>query len=85
MGIAASDGIAIGKAYLLTEPDLTFAKKTIDNPEGEITRLLDSFENAFQHGLRRASKVERLWPLMPRMQPCSPVGFSVSGPGDGSG
>ncbi|WP_373836152.1 phosphoenolpyruvate--protein phosphotransferase [Jeotgalibaca arthritidis] len=46
MGIAASDGIAIGKAYLLTEPDLTFAKKTIDNPEGEITRLLDSFENA---------------------------------------
>lgn len=46
MGIAASDGIAIGKAYLLTEPDLTFEKKTIENPESEISRLLDSFENA---------------------------------------
>lgn len=46
MGIAASDGIAIGRAYLLTEPDLTFEKRTVEDPEGEITRFLDSFEKA---------------------------------------
>lgn len=48
IGIAASDGIAIGKAYLLMEPDLSFEKRTIDNPESEITRFLDSFESAKQ-------------------------------------
>lgn len=46
MGIAASDGIAIGKAYLLTEPDLSFEKKTVEDSEGEINRLLKSFEIA---------------------------------------
>lgn len=46
VGIAASDGIAIGKAYLLTEPDLSFDKVSITNPEGEIKRLLDSFEKS---------------------------------------
>ncbi|MDE1547958.1 phosphoenolpyruvate--protein phosphotransferase [Jeotgalibaca caeni] len=46
MGIAASDGIAIGRAYLLTEPDLTFEKRIVEDPEGEITRFLDSFEKA---------------------------------------
>ena len=46
VGIAASDGIAIGKAYLLTEPDLFFDKVSITDPEGEIKRLLDSFEKS---------------------------------------
>lgn len=46
VGIAASDGIAIGKAYLLTEPDLTFEKVSINDPEGEVNRLLDSFEKS---------------------------------------
>lgn len=46
MGIAASDGIAIGKAYLLTEPDLSFEKRNVEDSEGEITRLLNSFEIA---------------------------------------
>ncbi len=46
VGIAASDGIAIGKAYLLTEPDLSFDKVSITDPEGEIKRLLDSFEKS---------------------------------------
>ena len=46
VGIAASDGIAIGKAYLLTEPDLSFDKVSITDPEGQIKRLLDSFEKS---------------------------------------
>ncbi|HDJ3393355.1 TPA: phosphoenolpyruvate--protein phosphotransferase [Staphylococcus aureus] len=49
-GIAASDGVAIAKAYLLVEPDLTFDKneKVID-VEGEVAK----FNNAIE-----ASKVE---------------------------
>jgi phosphoenolpyruvate-protein phosphotransferase (PTS system enzyme I) len=38
-GIAASNGIAIAKAYLLEAPDLSFEKKEIGNPEEEIKRL----------------------------------------------
>lgn len=40
-GIAASDGIAIAKAYLLIQPDLSFAVKTISDTEidQEIARL----------------------------------------------
>lgn len=38
-GIAASSGIAIAKAYQLATPDLSFEKKTIDNPSEEIERL----------------------------------------------
>jgi len=38
-GIAASDGVAVAKAYLLIEPDLSFSKVTIDDVEKEKTRL----------------------------------------------
>ncbi|WP_019242498.1 MULTISPECIES: phosphoenolpyruvate--protein phosphotransferase [Bacillus] len=38
-GIAASNGIAIAKAYRLIEPDLTVTKKAIENVEEEITRF----------------------------------------------
>jgi phosphoenolpyruvate-protein phosphotransferase (PTS system enzyme I) len=38
-GIAASGGIAIGKAYILNEPDLSFEEKQIDNPDKEIERF----------------------------------------------
>lgn len=41
-GIAASSGIAIAKAYRLVEPDLSFQKTTIDDPEKEITRFRES-------------------------------------------
>ena len=37
-GIAASSGIAFGKAYKLIEPDLSFEKKTVENSELEITK-----------------------------------------------
>ncbi|HHE6568019.1 TPA: phosphoenolpyruvate--protein phosphotransferase [Staphylococcus aureus] len=49
-GIAASDGVAIAKAYLLVEPDLTFEKnEKVTDVEGEVAK----FNNAIE-----ASKVE---------------------------
>ncbi|WP_461240962.1 phosphoenolpyruvate--protein phosphotransferase [Paucilactobacillus sp. N302-9] len=42
-GIAASNGIAIAKAYLLVDPDLSFEKKTISDSDHEVQRLHDSF------------------------------------------
>lgn len=44
IGIAASDGIAIGKVYLLTEPDLSFEKTNVSDTDGEINRFNDSLE-----------------------------------------
>jgi len=38
-GIAASSGIAIGKAYRLIEPDLSFSNTAISNADDEIGRL----------------------------------------------
>ncbi|WP_413522115.1 phosphoenolpyruvate--protein phosphotransferase [Brochothrix thermosphacta] len=38
-GIAASDGIAVGPAYLLVEPDLSFEKKNITDVDSEIKRF----------------------------------------------
>ncbi|WP_203633578.1 phosphoenolpyruvate--protein phosphotransferase [Lacticaseibacillus suibinensis] len=38
-GIAASDGVATAKAYLLVQPDLSFSKSTIDDAQKEIDRL----------------------------------------------
>ncbi|HDB1294290.1 TPA: phosphoenolpyruvate--protein phosphotransferase [Staphylococcus aureus] len=49
-GIAASDGVAIAKAYLLVEPDLTFDKnEKVTDVEGEVAK----FNSAI-----KASKVE---------------------------
>lgn len=38
-GIPASDGIAIAKAYILVDPDLSFEKKSITDTDAEISRL----------------------------------------------
>lgn len=38
-GIAASGGIAMGKAFLLVEPELSVTKKSILNPDKEIARF----------------------------------------------
>lgn len=43
-GIAASDGIAAAKAYMLVQPDLSFSETSIDDPEAEIKRLDDAVE-----------------------------------------
>ena len=45
-GIAASDGIAVAKAYLLTEPDLTFNKISVENSDSEIDRLKTALNKA---------------------------------------
>jgi len=45
-GIAASDGIAQAKAYLLVEPDLTISTKEVEDSENEIKRLEDAIEKA---------------------------------------
>ena len=38
-GIAASDGIAIAPAYLLTEPDLSFERVAVADTDAEVARL----------------------------------------------
>ncbi|UDI78643.1 phosphoenolpyruvate--protein phosphotransferase [Staphylococcus taiwanensis] len=48
-GIAASDGVAIAKAYLLVEPDLSFTNEKVTDTDAEIQK----FRNALE-----ASKVE---------------------------
>jgi len=45
-GIAASSGIAIGKAYRLIEPDLSFSKTAISNADDEISRLHSAVNSA---------------------------------------
>ena len=39
-GIAASNGIAIAKAYQLNEPELTYKNKHTENPEQDLERLI---------------------------------------------
>ncbi|PTE69808.1 phosphoenolpyruvate--protein phosphotransferase [Staphylococcus devriesei] len=48
-GIAASDGVAIAKAYLLVEPDLSFTNEKVTDTDAEIQK----FRNALD-----ASKIE---------------------------
>ncbi|MGG4546797.1 phosphoenolpyruvate--protein phosphotransferase [Rossellomorea marisflavi] len=45
-GIAASNGIAIAKAYRLVEPDLSFEKKAVDNVEAEVSRFQDAISTS---------------------------------------
>ncbi|MDQ0413505.1 phosphoenolpyruvate--protein phosphotransferase [Mesobacillus stamsii] len=45
-GIAASNGIAIAKAYKLVEPDFSFEKKSVDAPAEEIARFQTALQTA---------------------------------------
>ncbi|KUF35662.1 phosphoenolpyruvate--protein phosphotransferase [Lysinibacillus sp. F5] len=47
-GIAASDGIAIAKAYRFVQPDLTFTKTTVQDIEAEQQRLAAALAKAEQ-------------------------------------
>lgn len=38
-GIAASSGVAVAKAYLLVQPDLSFETVTVENTDNEEARL----------------------------------------------
>ena len=41
-GIAASDGVAVAKPYLLVQPDLSFNKTSVEDTDAEATRLDDA-------------------------------------------
>lgn len=41
-GIAASDGVAVAKAYLLVQPDLSFSKTSVEDTAAEEKRLDDA-------------------------------------------
>ncbi|OIK14473.1 phosphoenolpyruvate--protein phosphotransferase [Bacillus sp. MUM 13] len=45
-GIAASNGIAIAKAYRLIEPDLTVKKQSIDSADEEVSRFRTAVETS---------------------------------------
>lgn len=45
-GIAASDGVAVAKAYLLVQPDLSFTKVTIEDVSAEAARLDDALSKS---------------------------------------
>ncbi|HAR6470377.1 TPA: phosphoenolpyruvate--protein phosphotransferase [Staphylococcus pseudintermedius] len=45
-GIAASDGVAIAKAYLLVEPDLSFSNEKTDQPEAEVRKFNEALNNS---------------------------------------
>src|SRR5699024_10412087 len=47
-GIAASNGIAIAKAYQLVTPELTYEKQLIDNPNKEVERLEKALKTSKQ-------------------------------------
>lgn len=47
-GIAASDGISIAPAYLLTEPDLSFDKRAIEDVDMEVARFDQVVTQAIQ-------------------------------------
>ena len=48
-GIAASDGVAIAKAYLLVEPDLSFDNEPVTDTDAEVAKF---------NGALNKSKVE---------------------------
>ncbi len=45
-GIAASDGVAVAKAYLLVQPDLSFSKVSVEDTAAEEARLDDALSKS---------------------------------------
>ncbi|MDP4467896.1 phosphoenolpyruvate--protein phosphotransferase [Staphylococcus hyicus] len=45
-GIAASDGVAIAKAYMLIEPDLSFSETTTNDIEAEVLKFNEALKNS---------------------------------------
>lgn len=59
-GIAASNGIAIAKAYRLVEPNLTFETQTIEDTASEVTRFREAIakSKAELEAIRDRAKVD---------------------------
>ena len=55
-GIAASDGVAVAKAYLLVQPDLSFETVSVEDTNAEEARLdvaLELLKTSFLLSARR--------------------------------
>jgi phosphoenolpyruvate-protein phosphotransferase (PTS system enzyme I) len=59
-GIAASNGIAIAKAYRLVEPDLSFEKNTVEDIVGEVERFRTAIKKSTSEleAIRDRAKVD---------------------------
>ncbi|MEH7414239.1 phosphoenolpyruvate--protein phosphotransferase [Neobacillus drentensis] len=59
-GIAASNGIAIAKAYRLVEPDLSFEKKSVEDANLEVERFRKAMEKSKSEleAIREKARVE---------------------------
>ena len=66
-GIAASDGVAVAKAYLLVQPDLTFSKTTVEDTSAEESRLDDALAKSTEELQQIREKAAQ--PLAPRSRP----------------
>ena len=55
-GIAASDGVAVAKAYLLVQPDLSFETVSVEDTNAEEARLdvaLELLKTSFLLSVRK--------------------------------
>ena len=67
-GIAASDGVAVAKAYLLVQPDLSFETITVEDTSAEEARL-DAALAASQDELSVIRLKKQLKALVKKRQP----------------
>ena len=58
-GIAASEGIGIGKVIVIRDQDVTYEQKTVANPEEEVKRLHDAVDEFMVKTERLAEDMEK--------------------------
>src|SRR5699024_9822348 len=58
-GIAASDGVAIAKAYLLVEPDLSYDSEKIRDVDAEIAKFQNAIETSKVELTKIINKAEK--------------------------
>lgn len=58
-GIAASEGIGIGKVIVIRDQDVTYEQKTVANPEEEVKRLHDAVDKFMVKTERLAEDMEK--------------------------
>jgi phosphoenolpyruvate-protein phosphotransferase (PTS system enzyme I) len=59
VGVAASSGVAIGKAFLLANPHLQIETVSVEDPSSEIKRLKDALEQAKEDLREISERAER--------------------------
>ena len=68
-GIAASDGVAVAKAYLLVQPDLSFETVTVEDISAEEARLDAALAASQDELLFLLSVKKQLKALVKKQQP----------------